>query len=243
MKKSKSPYYGFRFPAAVISCAVRWYYRFNLSLREVEELLLERGVSVTYETVRNWCDRFGAQFARRAKAARGKPGSTWHLDEMFVNLRGEPYVLWRAVDQHGTELDVLLQKRRGKAAAKRFFRRMLRSPPVPTKIVTDQLRSYPAAKAEVPELAGVKHVFVKAAARVNNRAENSHQPTRRRERQMQGFRDPQRTQAFVSRFGPIRQHFALPRHRMKAAGHRAQLKARLLAWYDWAGVQFPHANQ
>ena len=119
---------------------------------------------------------------------------------------------------------------------------MLRSSPVPKKIVTAQLRSYPAAKAEVPELAGVKHVFVKAHARVNNHAENSHQPTRRRERQLQGFRDPRRTQAFLCRFGPIRQHFALPRHRMKVACHRAELKARLLAWHEWAGVQFPDAN-
>ncbi len=242
MKKIKSPFDGFRFPAAVISCAVRWYHRFNLSLREVEELLLERGVCVTYESIRNWCDRFGAQFARCAKAVRGRPGSTWHVDEGFLKLQGEPYVLWRAVDEHGTELDVLLQKRRDKAAAKRFFKRVLRSNPVPTKIVTDQLRSYPAAKAEVPELAGVKHVFVKASARVNNRAENSHQPTRRRERQMQGFRDPRRTQAFLSRFGPIRQHFALPRHRMSAACHRAQLEDRLQSWYDWAGVQFHSAN-
>ena len=150
MKKIKSPYHGFRFPAAVISCAVRWYHRFNLSLRDIEELLLERGVSVTYESIRNWCDRFGAQLARRAKAARGKPGSTWHLDELMLKLRGKPYVLWR----DGIELDVLLQTRRNKAAAKRFFRRVLRSCPVPQKIVTDQLRSYPAAKAEVPELAG-----------------------------------------------------------------------------------------
>jgi putative transposase len=242
MKKSKSPYPGFRFPAAVISCAVRWYHRFNLSLRDIEELLLERGVTVTYESVRNWCDRFGAQFARRAKAARGKPGSTWHLDEMFVKLRGEPNLLWRAVDEHGTELDVLLQKRRDKAAANRFFRKVLRSHPVPQKIVTDQLRSYPAAKAEVPELAGVKHVFVQACARVNNRAENSHQPTRRRERQMQGFRDPRRTQAFLSSFGPIRQHFALSRHRMNAASHRAELQARLLTWQCWAGVNDSQVN-
>src|SRR4051794_5008931 len=106
---------------------------------------------------------------------------------MFVKLRGEPYLLWRAVDERGTELDVLLQKHRDKAAARRFFRKVLRSRPVPRKIVTGQLRSCPAAKAEVPELAGVKHVFVKACARINNRAENSHQPTRRREQQMQGF--------------------------------------------------------
>src|ERR1700675_4356207 len=162
MKNTKSLYHGHRFPSVVISCAVRWYFRFSLSLRDIEELLLERGVVVTYETIRRWCDKFGAGFAQCAKAARPKPGSTWHLDEMFVTLRGEPYLLWRAVDEHGAELDVLVQKRRDKAAAKRFFRRVLRSNPVPRRIVTDQLRSYPAAKADIPELAHVKHVFVKA---------------------------------------------------------------------------------
>ncbi len=120
MKKSKSLYHGHRFPAGVISCAVRWYFRFQLSLRDIEELLLERGVVVTYETIRCWCDTFGVRFARRVKAARRKPGSTWHLDEMFVTLRGEPYLLWRAVDEHGAELDILMQKRRDKAAAKCF---------------------------------------------------------------------------------------------------------------------------
>src|SRR5471032_52568 len=233
MKKSKSFYHGHRFPAAVISCAVRWYFRFQLSLRDIEELLLERGVIVTYETIRCWCDKFGKGFAHRVKAARRKPGSTWHLDEMFVTLRGELYLLWRAVDEHGAELDILLQKRRDKAAAKRFFRHVLRSNPVPRKIVTDQLRSYPAAKAEIPELANVKHVFVKAAARVNNRAENSHQPTRERERRMRGFRDPGRTQKFLSCFGPIRQHFALPRHQMNAAYHRAVLQERFATWHGW----------
>jgi putative transposase len=233
MKKTKSLYHGHRFPALVINCAVRWYFRFSLSLRDVEELLLERGVIVTYETIRRWCDKFGTRFAQCAKAARRKPGSTWHLDKMFVTLRGEPYLLWRAVDEHGAELDVLVQKRRDKAAARRFFRRMLRSNPVPRKIVTDQLRSYPAANTEIPELAHVKHVFVKAAARVNNRAENSHQPTRRRERQICGFRDARRTQVFLSCFGPIRQHFALPRHQMNAACHRATLQRRFVAWHGW----------
>lgn len=187
MKKSKSLYHGHRYPAGIISCAVRWYFRFNLSLRDIEELLLERGVCVTYEMVRHWCDKFGVAFAHHAKAARRKPGSTWHLDGMFVNLRGESYVPRRAVDENGVELDILLQKRRDKAAARRFFRQVLRSAPVPRKIVTDQLRSYSDAKADIPELAGVKHVFVKAAARVNNHAENSHKPTRRRERAMSGF--------------------------------------------------------
>ena len=237
MKKTKSLYHGHRFPAVIISCAVRWYFRFNLSLRDIEELLFERGVVVTYETIRCWCEKFGSVFARQAKSTRSKPGSTWHMDEMLVTLRGEPYLLWRAVDEHGAELDVLVQKRRDKSAAKRFFRRLLSSNPVPREIVTDQLRNYPAAKADIPELAHVRHVFVKAAARVNNRAENSHQPTRRRERQMCGFRDPKRTQAFLSSFGPIRQHSVLPRHRMNALRRRTELKARFMAWQRWSVVE------
>ena len=125
MTKTKSIYHGHRFPAAIISCAVRWYFRFQLSLRDIEELLFERGVIVSYETVRRWCDKFGAGFAHRVRSARRKPGSTWHLDEVFVTLRGEPYLLWRAVDQHGAGLDILLQKRRDKPAARRFFKRIL----------------------------------------------------------------------------------------------------------------------
>jgi putative transposase len=155
---------------------------------------------------------------------------------VFVTLCGEPYLLWRAVDEHGAELDILLQKRRDKAAAKRFFRHVLRSCRVPRKIVTDQLRSYPAAKADIPDLANVKHVFVKAAARVNNRAENSHQPTRERERRMRGFRDPKRTQAFLSSFGLIRQHFALKRHLLRASLYREQLASRFAAWHEFTAV-------
>ncbi|MGF6780129.1 transposase-like protein [Paraburkholderia sp. GAS334] len=150
-----------------------------------------------------------------------------------MTLRGEPYVLWRAVDEHGAELDILLQKRRDTAAAERFFRRVLRSCPVPRKIVTDQLRSYPAAKSRIPGLANVTHVYVKAAARVNNRAENSHQPTRERERRMRGFRDPERTQVFLSSFGPIRQHFALKRHLLRASLYRKQLGERFVAWHQF----------
>ena len=237
MAKKKSLYHGHRFPAEVISQAVRWYFRFQLSLRDIEELLFERGVVVSYETIRRWCDKFGASFAHRAKGARRKPGSTWHLDEMFVTLRGEPYLLWRAVDQHGAELDILLQKRRDKAAAKRFFKRVLAAcPEAPRKIITDQLRSYSAAKAEIAELANVRHVFVKACARVNNRAENSHQPTRERERRMRGFPQPGRSQVFLSNFGPIRQHFALKRHLLRASLYRKQLAARFDAWRLFTGL-------
>jgi putative transposase len=130
-------------------------------------------------------------------------------------------------------LEVLVQKRRDKAAAKRFFRRVLRSNPAPRRIVTDQLRSYPAAKVDIPELAHVKQVFVKASTQLNNRAENSHQPMRERERRMRGFRDSERTQAFLLSFGPIRQHFALSRHQMNAACHRAILKKRFATWHGW----------
>ena len=129
------------------------------------------------------------------------------------------------------------QKRRDKAAAKRFFQRLLAQyPNGPRKIVTDQLRSYPAAKVEIPELADVKHVFVKAAARVNNRAENSHQPTRERERRMKGFRSPGRTQTFLSSFGPIRQHFAIKRHQLGAVRYRNQLARRFAIWHLVTGV-------
>lgn len=152
MKTTKSLYHGHRFPAAIISCAVRWYFRFQFSLRDIEELLFERGVIVSYETIRRWCDKFGAGFAHRVKAARRKPGTTRHLDEVvFLTLRGESYLLWRAVDQHGAELDILLQKRRDTAVARRSFKRVIAScPEGPRKIVTDQLRSYPAAKAQIP---------------------------------------------------------------------------------------------
>jgi putative transposase len=126
-----------------------------------------------------------------------------------------------------------LQKLRNKAAAKRFSKRVLRSSPVPRKIVTDQLRRYLAPKAEIAELAHVKHLFVRAAARLNKRAENSHQPTRERERRVKCFRIPKRTQVFLSGVGPIRQHFPIPRHRMNAARHREELKARFTAWQRW----------
>ncbi|NVI09106.1 IS6 family transposase [Paraburkholderia youngii] len=189
MKKRKSLDHRHRFPATIISLAVRWYFRFQLSLRDIEELLFERSVVVSYGTIRRWCDKFGAGFAHRVKAARRKPGHTWHLDEVFVTF-GEPYLLWRAVDQHGAELDILLQK----------------------------------------------HAFVTAAARVNNRAENSHQPTRERERRMRGFRGPKRTQDFLSSFGLIRQHFALKRRLLRASLYRKQLASRLAAWREFTGI-------
>jgi putative transposase len=153
---------------------------------------------------------------------------------MFVTLRGEPWLLWRAADSMAPNS----QTRRDKAAAKRFFNRVLAAcPETPKKIVTDQLQSYPAAKAEIAELANVKHVFAKACARVNNRAENSHQPTRERERWMRRFQRPERAQIFLSCFGSIRQHFALKRHLLRASLYRKQLAARSNAWRLFTGVE------
>jgi putative transposase len=204
MKNAKSLYHGHRFPAAVISCAARWYFRFQLSLRDIEELLFERGVIVSYETIRRgWQVRRGLCASCQSCTSQARHHVASRRSVRDTARRA--YLLWRAVDQHGTELDVLLQKRRDKAAAKRYFKRVLAScPEVQSKIVTDQLHSYPAAKAEIPELANVKHVFVKASTRLNNRAERSHQPTRERERRMRGFRDwnaPKRSYLASARSG------------------------------------------
>jgi putative transposase len=205
MKKSKALYHRHRFPARVISCAVRWYFRFQLSLRDIEELLFERGMTVTYETIRCWCDKFGAGSAHPVKAARRTPGGTWHLDEMFVTLRGMP-LLWRGVDEHGADSISCCKSgvtkpplNASSSACCARTRCRTRSSPI-------TLRSYPVAKAEIPELADVKHVFVKAAARLNNRTENSHQPTRERERRTRGFCDPNTHRYFSrasDRFGNI----------------------------------------
>ena len=147
-----------------------------------------------------------------------------------MTLRGKRCLLWRAVDQDGAELDILLQKHRDKAAAKRFFVHILASSAeAPRTIVTDKPRSYPAAEAEIPESVHVRNVFVEASVRINNRAENSHKPTRERARRMRGFRDAKRTPAFLSNFGPIRQRFTLKPNLLRASLYYEQLSARFAA--------------
>ena len=179
-------YRGHRYPVEVISHCVWLYFRFPLSFREVEELMLRRGVIVSYETVRRWCLKFGQAYADGLRHRRPRPGDKWHLDEVFIRINGELKYLWRAVDQDGNVLDILLQERRDKAAARRFFRRLMKKTrAVPRVVVTGKLRSYRAAHREV--MPSVEHRSHKG---LNNRAENSHQPTRQRERAMKGF--PQR---------------------------------------------------
>ena len=217
MTTTTNLYRGFRFPAEVIEHAMWLYHGFSLSLRDVETILAARGITVSYETIREWGLRFGRQFANALKRRRPRPGDKWFLDEVFLRVRGKVHYLWRAVDQHGNVLDILVQSRRNAHAAKRFFRKLLRGLQyMPRVIVMDKLRSYAAAKREV--LPGVEH---RQNRYLNNRAEVSHQPTRRRERQMQRFKSARHAQRFLSVHARIHNHFQLRRHRLTAEQHRA----------------------
>ena len=207
MTLSPNPYRGFRFPPAVIEHAVWLYHCFSLSLRNVELILAARGIVVSYESIREWGLRFGRIFANALKRRRPQPGDKWYMDEVFIRIRGEQHYLWRAVDQDGNVLDILIQSRRNAAAATRFFRKLLKGwRYVPRVIVTDKLKSYAAAKREI--LPRVEH---RQSRYLNNRAEVSHQPTRRRERQMKRFKSARHAQRFPLNPQPDPQPFpALP---------------------------------
>ncbi|MFL4910585.1 IS6 family transposase [Streptomyces sp. MMS24-I2-30] len=230
---SVSPSYrGHRYPVEIISHCVWLYHRFPLSFREVEELMLERGVVVSYETVRRWCLKFGHAYANALRRRRPRPGDKWHLDEVFIKINGELKYLWRAVDQDGNVLDILVQNRRDKAAARRFFRKLLKKTrSVPRVVVTDRLRSYGAAHREV--MPSVEHRSHKG---LNNRAEKSHQPTRQRERAMKGFRSVGGAQRFPSAFSGISPHFRPRHHLMTATDHRAEMTVRFAIWEQITGT-------
>ncbi|MCX4791733.1 IS6 family transposase [Streptomyces sp. NBC_01221] len=217
---------GHRYPVEVISHCVWLYFRLPLSYREVEELMLRRGVIVSYETVRRWCLKFGQAYAAGLRRRQPRPGDKWHLDEVFIKINGVQKYLWRAVDQDGNVLDILVQNRRDKAAARRFFRRLMKKTrAVPRVIVTDKLRSYGAAHREI--MPSVEHRSHKG---LNNRAENSHQPTRQCERAMKGFRSVGGAQRFLSAFSGISPHFRTRRHLRTAAEHRFEMTIRFTLW-------------
>ena len=219
-------YHRHRFPAEIISHCVWLYFRFALSFRDVEEMLAMRGVSLSYETVREWCLKFGQTYANGLRHKSPRPGDRWHLDEVFLKINGRLHYLWSAVDQDGDVLDIMVQSRRDKKAAKKFFRKQLKGLRyVPRVIVTDKLRSYGAARTEV--MPSVEHVQQKYQ---NNRAENSHQPTRLREKIMRGFKSVGHAQRFLSAFGVIASHFKVGRHLYGARGYRAVMKLRLAVW-------------
>ena len=215
-----------RFPPDIISYAVWLYHRFNLSYRDVEDLLAERGITVSYETIRLWCIKFGARYARRLKRRHRGYGDTFYIDEVFVKINGKQQYLWRAVDQDGEVVDVYLQARRYGAAAKRFFRRLMRNHGgEPRTIVTDKLRSYGVAHREL--MPDVTHNTERYA---NNRAEQSHESTRVRERGMRKFKSPNQAQRFLSAHAAVYNLFNLGRHLVKAEHYR---NLRISAFKEW----------
>ena len=232
MNIPRSPYSGYRFPSEIISYCVWLYFRFSVSYRDIEELMAERGVTVTYESIRAWCYKFGRDYAKRIRARRGRLGDTWHLDEVYLKIAGRLQYLWRAVDQDGSVLDVLVQPRRDKKAAARFFRKLLRgSKYLPRVVVTDRLASYMAPRAEL--LPNTMHRRDKG---LNNRAENSHQSTRERERRMRGLKSVAHAQRFLSIFGLVADLFGVGRHLLSARNYRVALSRRFIEWRSIAGV-------
>ena len=230
-----SAYKGHRFPPEIISHAVWLYHRFALSHRDVEELLAERGVQVSYEAIRLWCHRFGpllaAELRRRYPRRRG---DKWFLDEVVLTINKRRYWLWRAVDQDGIVLDILVQGRRDQHAAERFLHRVLEGEDgiQPRVVITDKLASYvPAIKRVLPKAEHRRH------KRLNNRAENSHRPVRKRERAMQRFKSPEQAQRFLEIFSTVCNHFRPRRHRLSARGYRQIMKERLEQWREIARLK------
>ena len=215
-----------QFPPAIIRHAVWLYVRFTLSYRDVEDMLAERGLDVSYETVRRWVLKFGPLFAQELARRRPRPSSRWHLDEMAVIIAGEQFWLWRAVDDEGEVLDLLVQRRRGKAAAVKLMRKLMKKQGfAPDVLVTDKLRSYGAAKAELKLTA--RH---EQRRRRNNRAENSHLPVRRRERKMQRFKSPGSAQRFLSVHGAVHNNFNLQRYLVSRSTLRVLREEAFRTW-------------
>jgi putative transposase len=222
-----------RFPAESISHAVWLYVRFCLSYRDVEELRCARGMIVTYEAMRKWCRQFGQSYAKELRQRRPRPGDTWHLDEVCLTITGERYDLWRAVDQDGSVLDILVQSRRHKKAAQQFFRKRLRGLMyVPRLILTDQLNSDGAAKQErLPEVAH------RQRRSLNNRCAPSHRPTRQRDRRLPGCKSPGHAQRCLSAYGPIAQHCRPRQHRLSASADRHEMRHRFESWAEITGTE------
>src|SRR5918996_4424901 len=226
MKSPRNPRYArHRFPAEVISHAIWLYFRFPLSLRMVEEMLAARGIIVSHESVRQWGLKFGQGFANQIRRRLPAAGDKWHLDEVVIRIAGQKHWLWRAVDQHGVVLDILVQSRRNAKAAERLLRKLLKKHgKAPRVMITDKLASYAAAKRVV--MLGVEHRQHKG---LNNRAENSHQPTRRRERIMKRFKSAGQAQRFLSTHDQVANLFRRPTN-SNATDHR---RARAWAFATW----------
>jgi putative transposase len=225
-------YVGYRFPPEIIHQAIWLYLRFTLSYRDVEDLLAERGILVSYETVRRWVNHFGPMVAAQLRKRRPKPHATWHLDEVYLKIDGRMVYLWRAVDAEGEVLDVLVQSKRNKHAAVKLMRKLLKKYAfVPERLVTDDLRSYGAAARDL----GIEQLHQRGRWK-NNRAENSHQPTRRRERKMQRFKSARSAQKFLSAHAAVYNTFNVQRHLMSARSHRVLRTAAMSTWREVVAV-------
>lgn len=196
-------------------------------------MLLYRGLEVTYETIREWCQKFGQQYANQLRRKHPFIADQWHFDEVVVTIKKQQYYLWRAVDAEENVLEVLLQRHRDTKAAKRFFRKLLKKQGfVPRVIITDKLKSDEAAKKQV-----MKHVEPRQHKELHNRAEHSHQPTRVRERRRRRFKAPGQAQRFLSAFGPLRDHFHPRQHQLTAKRYRQALRQRFENWRAVAGLK------
>ncbi len=227
MNKTNQLYHGYCFPPEIISHAVWLYHRFCLSFRDVEDLLAERGIVVSYETIRSWCNKFVPVYARSIKKCRGSLGDTWYLDEVYiVTVRGERRYLWRAVDQDGDVLDILMQKRKDKQAAVRFFKKLMkRQGRSAREIITDKLPSYGAARKAIMPTSMHRHDRY-----ANNRAEVSHEHTRAQERQMRRFKSPGQAQRFLAVHSQVHNLFRIGRHLHRAANYRLLRSRSFEAW-------------
>jgi putative transposase len=222
-------YKNHRFPPQIIARAIWLYFRFPLSLRLIEEMLLERGIVVSYETIRRWGRKFGAAYAKQLRRKKPSRKDIWHLDEVVISIAGRKHWLWRAVDQDGYVLDEIVQARRDTKAAKRLLVRLLKKQGLtPKRFVTDKLRSYGAARRDV--MPAVEHRSHKG---LNNRAENSHVPLRKRERMMQGFRSVGGLQRFISVFSAVRNLFVAPHQKRSALATHIH---RIRAMAQWKAV-------
>ena len=216
----------------IISHTIYLYHRFTLSYRDVQELLFQRGIDVSHETIRNWCSKFGPDLAQAIRNYKPRYSKAWHLDEMRIVIAGKVHWLWRAINEQGDVLDVLLQKHRDTQAAKRFFRRVMEDNEIPVCIVTDGLRSYVAALKELPELTTSSHVKVSAKERQNNLIEQSYRPTRDQERQHRGFRSLIRTQDFLFTHAEINHLFRNTKSQATALIRKQNLSNAFAFWSE-----------
>lgn len=222
--------YRHRFPLSVIGSALRLYHRFPLSQRAVQEVLFERGIMVSHETLRQWNIKLAPLLTEELRHREPRRGSRWYLDEVCVPVGGVKHWLWRAVDEHGTLLDLLLQPHRDTEAARRFFTRLLGEYDVPEVIHTDKLWSYGAALREHHVLHMVEHVQVASTARCNNLIEQSHRFTRRQERQQRGFKRRRRIQDFLALYARVSNLHQYTRTTVPALKRRSQLRGALRVW-------------